>query len=464
MFAGEISCGRQLKIPDESTANISTFLGAKPPKEDELEPTAGVLSPDDLLEGDRGSKLYLSFDLLTEPSAQPETEDDQTGNGNDVDIDFVRHAQTDPARSEVPGPTHAVNPPKKNAFDFLMSKALSYPALKVSAVNKNVQQFNAFVEYLKVKKWGVRNSFLSDFTDLVKSFSSLLWELDCHYEKMKKRGGSVPKDFEKFFGLNNPKAHGHAIPKFEPLRFSLAIKTVVQNLDRPFMEGPALKTLKIMMEKTVEFVSHYMDYLEMQRERNAMPVDSEDCSEVVDDFVVTEIKTMRGTPVWREKFQPIHDLLCEKDWYKPIIVNDNMPISSRQNLYVAIQHLKSEGFPFECPFKLRHYRLAARGCKTAVHFLWKEQKDDPDVDAKNRLVVDQIRRGMSVILRRADKKAIKEKLARIGVIKSSTAELIMRYVMGDDSAPFQSSQRALIERFDTANSLGKCLFSENSNQ
>ena len=48
----------------------------------------------------------------------------------------------------------------------------------------------------------------------------MFWELDCHHHTLETRGFNLPKEFESFLGLNNPKAHGHSVPLFQPLKFS----------------------------------------------------------------------------------------------------------------------------------------------------------------------------------------------------------------------------------------------------
>ena len=62
------------------------------------------------------------------------------------------------------------------------------------------------------KNIGVKAAYTTDYGTLVKHFSELLWEIDLHYLKLKKRGMSFLEKVEKsFLGFNDPSKHKHAV-------------------------------------------------------------------------------------------------------------------------------------------------------------------------------------------------------------------------------------------------------------
>ena len=65
---------------------------------------------------------------------------------------------------------------------------------------------------VKERKFGVRGSSLADFEELLDLFSSLLWEIGPHYDKICNHGGGrFPKDIERLLGFNDPKKHKHPV-------------------------------------------------------------------------------------------------------------------------------------------------------------------------------------------------------------------------------------------------------------
>ena len=69
-----------------------------------------------------------------------------------------------------------------------MNKQNHYVHLKPHSEKQDVQQFNSLVAIVKEKKFCVAGS-LEDFSQCLRLFSALLWEVDPHYEKIKMHGG-----------------------------------------------------------------------------------------------------------------------------------------------------------------------------------------------------------------------------------------------------------------------------------
>ena len=102
--------------------------------------------------------------------------------------------------------------PADTITNFLMNRKNCFITLKTNAKHKDAQQYNAIVEFIKEKKCGVRSTSLADFETLIQKFSSMLWELDPHYSKIKQYAGKFSEVVEtRLLGFNDPKSHGHSV-------------------------------------------------------------------------------------------------------------------------------------------------------------------------------------------------------------------------------------------------------------
>ena len=108
-----------------------------------------------------------------------------------------------------------------------MNRQQSYISLKTESGKGDIKQFNVLVTMVKEKRFGVRPGSLDDLSACLEQFSSLLWEVDPHYEKIKMHGGKRFPDIvvNRFLGFNNSKKHGHKVKQFD---FSSVLPKVIQ--------------------------------------------------------------------------------------------------------------------------------------------------------------------------------------------------------------------------------------------
>ena len=100
----------------------------------------------------------------------------------------------------------------------------------------------------------------------------------------------------------------------------------------------------------------------------------------------------------------------------------------------------------------------------AVHFIWKADPNDINVDGENTKLVVSLRGEQKTFYSRASWKIIKKMLHRIGAVKSYKAEFIIRTLLGDASAPVNETENvyildetvnAIVSRFDRYVRLGE---------
>ena len=321
-----------------------------------------------------------------------------------------------------------------------MRKDKCYPSMKTKDTNrKNVLQYNKFIEYLKIRNYGVSTGAIADYTNLVTTFTAMFWELDCHHHTLETRGFNLPKEFESFLGLNNPKAHGHSVPLFQPLKFSTYVVKIYKLLDRNYMDNNKMKRLKANIEKTLQAVTNYVDYLETQRYQNetAHKKDHVNQEESIENFIVSDLKIYLGDDTWAQRFRPTLNALNKSEFYTPINLNNLLEYSSAQQIYAYVKHIKEKGFPFPCKFKIKHFHLASAGPHPAVHILWKQPIEDANNNPKELQLIAKIRQKSKLFIRKSSRRDIKSKLLCLGVSKPSTAEYLMREILGDSSAEAQ---------------------------
>ena len=139
-----------------------------------------------------------------------------------------------------------------------------------------------------------------------------------------------------------------------------------------------MERLKANIEKSLEAVTKYIEYLETQRFRNETAQEKEqDHDESIENFIVSDLKTYLGDDAWAQRFRPSLNALDKSEFYTPINLNNLLEHTSKQQIYSCVKHIKEKGFPFPCKFKkIKHFHLASAGPHPAVHFLWKQPIED----------------------------------------------------------------------------------------
>ena len=57
-----------------------------------------------------------------------------------------------------------------------MKKKNTFPLLKPTATKRPAKQYNAIVEFITEKKFGVQAGHFAEYSELVTQFTSVLWE------------------------------------------------------------------------------------------------------------------------------------------------------------------------------------------------------------------------------------------------------------------------------------------------
>ena len=104
--------------------------------------------------------------------------------------------------------------------------------------------------------------------------------------------------------------------------------------------------------------------------------------------------------------------------------------------------------------EIYHFNLPSKGCREAVRFTWKHPREDKESPEQLRLV-DELKQGTAKYDTRQDKREIKERLKKIGVIKPHKVEFLIRDLLGDVSKDLNKCQREILQRLSTFISTGE---------
>ena len=147
-----------------------------------------------------------------------------------------------------------------------MNRRDYYVSPRRVAKNKDVEQYNVLVNFVKQKKIGVGATSLQDFEDFLLLFSALLWELDPHYKNICDRaGGRFPKEIESLPGFNDPKKHNHKVKPIKIDSLNAKVTQLIVKLERKYMSSSHMKPLNDLVSSVCRSVSLYSKYLDEKK-------------------------------------------------------------------------------------------------------------------------------------------------------------------------------------------------------
>ena len=140
----------------------------------------------------------------------------------------------------------------------------------------------------------------------------MVWNIDPHYLKFKKRGMSFLEAIDKnFLGLNGPSKHKHAVKNICSESVMLC-----NYIDRQYMNS--------ILINVTETITAYLTKLEEQNERAKKSHEKLRKTTTVEDFLVRSISTYTSVVenAWSNRFAKIRELFQNKDVYNPIAMNE----------------------------------------------------------------------------------------------------------------------------------------------
>ena len=356
-------------------------------------------------------------------------------------------------------PEVVLQQPSRSVFDVLMNKKESFPKLKENASLGPAKQYNAIVNFIIRRKYGVKASSLTDYEMCVKQLAELFWEIDPNYSKFKVRGKSFPVIAEQFFGFNKPTSHGHVPKQICSMSLSLKVQKLYNFIDRSFMDSSHMKSFKDTLLAVAEKVSQFVQEMEESNLRTKKCHQETKSKEfVIEDFVVTNIntKSVHINTIWHDHFAKVQESLRNADVYKPIVINELIHVNNRSNFMKVIKHLLEEGLPFNFnDVSVYHFKLPSSGPHPAVHFLWKQPVGDANSCPAQLKLIHDLKSQSKSYYTRAMKLEIRKTILKIGIAKRYQANFMIKELLGDDSAANDKCEKAILDRLNIAVEAGE---------
>ena len=166
-FLGTLSCRRPVDLSwvDVDSIQASIAVVKDSPKDDDWMASDLENNINDFVETNK--KIFIQFEA--KPLHEPST------------------SEINDSTSEIVLSTVSTS---RSIVNVLMNKTNSFPKVKQDASLGTSKQYNAIVNYIISRKFGIKAGCLTDYEKLVKYFSKLLWEIDPHYHKNK--GYAIP--------------------------------------------------------------------------------------------------------------------------------------------------------------------------------------------------------------------------------------------------------------------------------
>ena len=428
------SCGRELDFSvydmDEVVASVATSK-KMPTNSHELMPAPMSLKLYDIKENH--SSLYIQYDLKPK---RVETESTVEDEGE-----------------------HPASDPLDSITNVLMNRKNCYVSPKSSTNHQDVQQFNALVSFVKEKKCGVRPTSLDDFSICIQTFSSLLWEVDPHYDKFKARGIRFIAQVEKnLLGFNNPKKHGHPVKPIKIQSLMSKATTLSIHVERKYMFSSHMKLIVEMITSVVDCVCRYNEYLQAQNVRvSENQADEDEKESSLDNYSVKKLKQVCGEQKqYINKLSALKSAIESSDVYVPIVISDIVKLDHRYSMCKLIKSIREIGFPkLIGDFTVYYFRLPSQGPNSSVNFVWKSKKDDKNSEEENTKIVVSLHEKQKRYYSRATRRTVRNILYRIGIKKTQKAEYLLRSLLGDASAPNDENQKGILQRLNQYVSLGE---------
>ena len=431
IYDKKISCGREINLAEYNKEEIYvSSLTSTDKCPTDMMPTSLNLSLFDIRDNNIGS-LYILYELKP-------LDNTVSGHGDDV--------------------TMSVHEPIDSITNALMNRFDHYVSPTSMANTGDVKQYNALINFVRERKFGVRGSTVEDFRDFLLLFASLFWEVDPHSAKICNHGGGrFPNEIETLLGFNVPKTHKHAVKSIKIESLKSKVSLLVIKLERKYTSHRHMKAFGDLVSAVCDRVSKYASYLENQKakvyENSHRLYDRNEEDSFIEDFSVTKLKQVTGRSYFSQ-LGAVKNLVDAADVYAPININENVSTMDRRLFFSLMKSIVDDGFPV-IHKDVYYFRLSSQGPHPAVHFIWKAVKDDANVEKENTKLVVHLREKRKSFYSRASKNIIKNMLHRIGIVKPYKAEYIIKTLLGDASAPVNDTAASISARFNRNIQLGE---------
>lgn len=338
----------------------------------------------------------------------------------------------------------ATQVPKTNALNLIMKSGneIIFPE-RIKNVKKSSDKLtNSLISYFEENGLGWQRSILKTTgTPFVKTLSSLLWHITCHFDHFESRAAIIPAEFHKYRDLNDYKSKKEAKPALSKDTLLTHVDELSNYLVQPWINKSYFKDFKIILSTLVDSTKKVADHLEKVCQSMQTGHVSTTQIRPVGDNIETVLIQALQSPV-PSRYSVLNEKAEKFHLYEPLHLSDFEP----EQRYERRHWLDSLRLPFEVAQMKRSYGGQAGN----VNILWKVDTSDKDHDTKMAQVILKITEDLPKFHTRQMKADFITKYQKL--IKTSKANLgeIYRSLTGDNSAAssiHEQKQRERITEF-----------------
>ncbi|KAK3107717.1 hypothetical protein FSP39_020692 [Pinctada imbricata] len=208
--------------------------------------------------------------------------------------------------------------------------------------------------------------------------TNTLWYIDPYVDQLNERSCYVPKQFDRFFGLNDPRLRKKKLMPVESSKLLDHATNIDVQLELPFMQTERWKAVQELLTDMSTAIHKYVKYLENQRvkmkEIHGLDHPRRSPSEAEKLLLIHPNTVVK--PTFKARYKPLVDLISSAPYNDPLCIDDFTSDDTLARRYYL------QNITVSIPMKAYMYSYAYGNNLGTYHFIWKV---DPCLDENETL-------------------------------------------------------------------------------
>jgi hypothetical protein len=222
-----------------------------------------------------------------------------------------------------------------NSFTILMQNAcksqLYLPEFsQLGKINRKQALRNDLVNWIHRNGggWSSQSYANTQGKEFIVSLTEMIWYIDMHnHKKLEERGYHIPKLFLEFFDRANPESYKQSRKPFDADELNLYCQTLAPYTTSSWILMARFNWLRDALDDFIIAISNYVGFLQHKRDITATNHASETPIRTIDQATTIKIhnKNIWVTPIDKNKYYQLEQLLINLPMWKPIDIEDYLP-------------------------------------------------------------------------------------------------------------------------------------------
>ena len=118
----------------------------------------------------------------------------------------------------------------------------------------------------------------------------------------------------------------------------------------------------------------------------------------VGDFKITKISQMIIANSYFTYIAELRNQLQSSEMHEPLEVRNFVSCKNRQSFFNLIRDIQKKDFRVAEDCDIYHYKLSSHGPNPAVHFMWKQPKDDEMSEQQQSVLANNVRKNSNYFI------------------------------------------------------------------